>query len=301
MKYTITGAAGKISGLLAKNLLSAGHEVKVIGRNAANLQPLVAAGAEAAIGSIEDADFLKAAFRSADAVYTMCPFHLSIKNVLGYHVLLGRNFSNAIRANNIRYVVNLSSIGAHLESGTGPVSGVHVVENALNQLEDVNIKHMRPAYFYQNLFSYIPLLLNAGILGNNFIKKSKEFPMSDPLDIAAVIAEHLINLDFTGHSYRYIVSDETGTDELADQIGNAIGQPGLKWTKFSDEQVFENLTRAGLSNVIAKTYVELGNAINSGIAFEDYQSTVNKQFGNVKLTHFMNVFSSVYNEMSHEK
>ncbi len=41
MNYVITGGAGHISKPLAEALLAAGHQVTVIGRNAANLQELV--------------------------------------------------------------------------------------------------------------------------------------------------------------------------------------------------------------------------------------------------------------------
>ena len=73
MNYVITGGAGDISAPLVKNLLAAGKQVTVIGRNAENLKELIQAGATAAIGSVEDADFVANAFKNADAVYTMIP------------------------------------------------------------------------------------------------------------------------------------------------------------------------------------------------------------------------------------
>ena len=73
MKYVITGAAGHISKPLAEKLLKAGHDVTVIGRNTENLRSLIELGAKAAIGSVQDVDFLKKAFAGADAVYTMSP------------------------------------------------------------------------------------------------------------------------------------------------------------------------------------------------------------------------------------
>ena len=73
MKYVITGSAGHISKPLALQLLAAGHQVTVIGRNAENLKDLTAAGADSAIGSVEDVAFLTTTFTGADAVYTMVP------------------------------------------------------------------------------------------------------------------------------------------------------------------------------------------------------------------------------------
>ncbi|WP_315820426.1 NAD(P)H-binding protein [Paraflavitalea speifideaquila] len=73
MNYVLTGGAGHITKPLAETLLAAGHQVTIIGRNAANLQELVNKGAKAAIGTVTDIPFLTAAFAGADAVYIMNP------------------------------------------------------------------------------------------------------------------------------------------------------------------------------------------------------------------------------------
>ncbi|HEX5149957.1 MAG TPA: hypothetical protein VFW07_00835 [Parafilimonas sp.] len=51
MRYIITGSAGNISKPLSKQLLNAGHEVTVIGRNMTHLQELVNIGAHVAVGA----------------------------------------------------------------------------------------------------------------------------------------------------------------------------------------------------------------------------------------------------------
>ena len=128
MKYVITGSAGNISKPLALQLLKAGHEVTVIARNAANLSVLTEAGAKAAIGSVEDVTFLTETFTGADAVYTMVPPVHASTDWKGYIGIIGKNYTAAIKASGVKYVVNLSSIGAHLEDGCGPVSGLYRVE-----------------------------------------------------------------------------------------------------------------------------------------------------------------------------
>jgi uncharacterized protein YbjT (DUF2867 family) len=124
MKYAITGGAGHISRPLAEQLLQAGHEVIVIGRNAEHLKPLTDKGAKAAIGTIEDINFLKQAFAGADAVYTMVPPKMDAANWKAYIGHVGKNYAEAIQAAGVKYVVNLSSVGAHMATGAGPVSGL---------------------------------------------------------------------------------------------------------------------------------------------------------------------------------
>ena len=130
MKYVITGGAGNISKPLTLELLKAGHQVTVIGRSLDNLKDLTAAGATAAIGSVADFDFLVKTFTGADAIYTMVPPTWDAADWKGHIGQQGENYAAAIEASGVKKVVNLSSIGADLENGTGPdvhvaVSGSH--------------------------------------------------------------------------------------------------------------------------------------------------------------------------------
>jgi uncharacterized protein YbjT (DUF2867 family) len=294
MKYAITGAAGHISKPLVERLLKAGHEVTSIGRNEEHLKELTKSGAHAVIGSVEDIDFLKKAFAGADAVFTMCPPNFNTKDVKGFNAMLGKNYAEAIKANKIKYAVNLSSIGAHLAEGTGPVTGLHRAEEALNTLKDVNIKHLRPAFFYSNLMTNINMIKNMGIIGSNFSIPDNKFPVSDSADIAALAAEELLSLHFSGHSVRYIVSDETGTDEIASTLGKAIGKPELKWIKFTNEQVLEGMLQAGIPKEIADEFVEMFTALNGNQFMEDYWKH-HPQPGTVRLEDFAKVFADAYN------
>lgn len=298
MKYVITGGAGNISRPLAEKLLSEGHQVTVVGRTASKLQVLVDKGAVAAIGSVEDPAFLEKAFLGADAVYTMVPPNFTATDLKEYAERVVLNYARAISANKIKYVVNLSSMGAHLLTGAGPVSGLARGERALNALKDVNVRHLRPAYFYQNLLGNVGMARQMNIIGANFSLPSGKFPLTDPSDIAQAAAEELINLDFTGHTVRYIASEETGTATIAEMIGKEIGKPGLQWVKFPDDQALNGLQQAGLADEVARNYVELGQAIDSGKMMEDYWKHHPSALGKVKLDDFARQFAAAYHSNS---
>lgn len=293
MKYTLTGGAGNITRPLALALLEAGHTVTVIGRDAAKLKELTDAGAIAAIGSVEEVAFLTAAFRGADAVYTMVPPTYAVTDWKAYIGQIGENYASAITAAGVKQVVNLSSVGAHLPDGVGPVSGLHRAEKALNTLTGVNILHLRPAYFYQNLLANISLIKGMGIIGANFSAAPGKFPIVATDDIAAVAAEALLSLDFHGHTIRYIASDETGTDQIAQVLGAAIGKPDLAWVKFTDEQALGGMIQAGLPEEAAKNYAEMNHAIDTGSMYADYFNN-KPSLGNIKLTDFAKLFASIY-------
>ena len=295
MKYVITGGAGHISKPLAEALLKAGHEVTVIGRNAAHLKPLTDLGAKAAIGSIEDMDFLKSSFKGADAVYTMIPPKMDAADWKAWIAQMGKNYAEAIKAVGIKYVVNLSSMGAHMPTGAGPVSGLYYAENALNALTDVNILHLRPGYFYDNFLGSLDMVRHMNIIGSNFGGDGTKLVMTDTADIAAVAAAALLKLDFNGHNVRYITSDERTTADIAKEVGAAINKPDLPWVVFSDEQAVGGMTQAGLPEEVAKNYAEMGAALRSNAMAEDYWQHRPETFGKIKLEDFAKRFAAVYN------
>ncbi len=295
MKYVITGGAGHISKPLAEKLLSEGHDVTVISRHAKNVAELTAKGAKTAIGSVEDVLFLTQTFAGADAVYTMVPPNMEAPDWKGFIGKIGDNYAQAIKANGIKYVVNLSSIGAHLADGCGPVSGLYRAEAALNELNSVHIKHLRPGYFYDNLLGNTAMAKNLGIIGANFGGPNLRIVMSDTSDIAEIAAQELLTLGFSGHSVRYIASDERTTDEIAKALGTAIGKPGLPWVIFSDDDARKGMLQAGLPAEIAKNYAEMGHSLNSGDMTADYWKNRPVSLGKIKLENFARVFAALYN------
>ncbi|MGZ3939097.1 MAG: NAD(P)H-binding protein [Flavisolibacter sp.] len=294
MKYVITGAAGHISKPLSEKLLAAGHEVTVIGRNAENLKPLTDKGARPAIGSVEDVDFLKKAFAGADAVYLMVPPQYAGSDLDSYRQL-GTRYAEAIKANNIKYAVTLSSIGAHLPQGCGPVSGLYLEEQELNKLTDVNILHVRPGFFYLNFLGIIPMVKGMNIIGGNYGDGEAKMVFSHPNDIAAAIAQALLNLSFKGHSVQYLASDVRATSEVARQIGTSIGKPDLPWIGFTDQQALDGMIQAGMPEGMAGQYAEMGNAMRTGRMWEDFWNKQPKEFGKTKLEDFAKEFAAVYN------
>lgn len=294
MKYVITGGAGNISKPLTEQLLKAGHQVTVIGRNAEHLKDLTAAGATAAIGSVEDIAFLTKTFTGANAVYTMIPPNFGAPDLKAHIIKIGKNYTEAIKASGVKYVVNLSSIGAHLPEGAGPVSALHFVEEAFNSLKDVNVLHLRPGYFFFNLLGNIGMVKQANIIGANFGSGDDKIVLVNPPDIAPVAAEALLSLNFTGHSIKYIASDERTGADIAKVLGNAIGKSDLPWIKFSDEDAYNGMLQAGFPPEIASNYRDMGQVMNNGTMFEDYwkhRPTMSK----TKLEDFAKVFAAAYN------
>lgn len=291
MKYIITGSLGNISKPVTEALIKAGHEVTVITSRQSNAAAIEAIGAKAAVGSVEDAAFLAKAFEGADAVYTMVPPKWDATEWKKWIGSIGQNYAEAIKANGIKYVVNLSSIGADKEDGVGPVSGLYRVEQALNSLDDVNVLHLRAGYFYQNQLANIGMIKHAGINGGNF----GETPvvLVHPADIAKAAIKALLGLSFKGHTVQYIAGDEKTGAEISHVLGTAIGKPELPWIVFNDEQNLQGALQAGLPEELAKNYTEMGAAMRTGYMFEDYYKN-KPALSKIKLEDFAAEFAEAF-------
>ena len=252
-------------------------------------------GAEAAIGSVEDIGFLTEAFTDADAVYTMVPPHFGASDWKKYIAGIGENYAKAIKASGVKNVVNLSSMGAHMPEGCGPVSGLFFVEKALNELEGVNVKHLRPGFFYTNFLSQIGMIKNMGIMGGNY-GENATMVIVHPEDIADVAAEELQNLSFKGKSIRNIASDEKTTGEVAAILGKAIGKPEIPWVNFKDEDTLGGMLQAGIPEEIAKNYTEMGVALRSGEMDAEYNKNKPLELGKSNLEVWSRAFAAVYEQ-----
>jgi uncharacterized protein YbjT (DUF2867 family) len=167
------------------------------------------------------------------------------------------------------------------------------VEQALNALEGVNVKHLRPGFFYYNFFANIGMIKHMGIIGGNYGEGAK-LVIADTSDIADVAADELANLNFTDKSVRYIVSDEKTTDEIAAILGKAIGKPDLKWINFTDEDTVGGMLQNGLPENVAKNYAEMGAAMRSGEMAAEYKISRAATFGKTNLEAFAPVFAQAY-------
>ena len=299
MKITITGSLGNISKPLATELVQKGHDVTVISSTAERQKDIEAIGAKAAIGSMQDAEFLTSAFKGADVVYVM--------ETLGTHSFMdpnldlvaaisqiGENYKKAIEQSGVKQVVHLSSIGAHTDKGNGILAFHYNVEKILNELPaDVSIKFMRPVGFYYNMLAFIPTIKAQGAIIANYGGDDKE-PWVSPLDIASVIAEEM-ETPFNGRTIRYIASEKLSPNEVAAILGEAISRPEVKWMVVSDEQMLQGMVGMGMNANIAKGLVEMNASRRGGVLYEDYNKH-KPTMGKTKLKVWAKEFAAVYNK-----
>ncbi len=289
--YVIMGATGNIGSKLANILLGKSEKVKGIGRSAERLQPFVDRGAIAAIGDVADVGFLTKALKGADAVFAMLPPDYQAKDFRKYYNEVGDNIIKAIQESGVKHVVFLSSHGAHLPDKTGPIKGLHDVEQKLNTLDDVNVLHLRPTYFMENLLANIGMIKNMGMNGGG-IKGDRKMPMIATKDIAPVAAEHLLKRDFSGKTAHELLGERDVTmNEVSKFLGEKIGKPDLGYVQFAPEDEKKGLMDVGMSDNASDQLVELSQAINDGIMAVNRTA---KNTTGTSIEEFADFFAQVY-------
>jgi len=272
--YVITGATGNTGKKIVEHLLKAGKAVKALGRDAHKLQALAEQGAELGIGDLKDADFLSEQFAGAQAVYALIPPKWDLQEPWrNYQRRVGAAISTALERSAVKHVVVLSSNGAQMPEGAGPVSGLYEFEQMLQKIQGLNILSLRAGFFMQNFFAQIPMIKQAGIMGYS-MKADVKLPIVHTDDIAAVATKHLLALDFKGMQVVFVPGQrDLSMQEVAEVLGKAIGKPELPYVAFSPADAKAGMLQSGIPETIADGYNELFEALSSGKYLSDYQRT----------------------------
>ncbi len=258
----VTGATGNTGKVAAQALLAAGEKVRVIGRNADKLQQFVAKGAEAFTGDVKDGDAMTRAFTGATAVYALIPPDIKTPNLREYDAAVGESLAAALERAGVKHAVSLSSVGAQLAEGAGPVSGLHHFEQRLNRVPGLNVLHLRPGMFMENFFMTVHVYKSMGFF-SGLVRGDVPYPTIATRDIGARAAEELRSLSFTGQQTQELLGPRDLTmDEAARIFGTAIGKPGLGYMQAPGMMAKPALLQAGLSADMADNYIEMSKAVN---------------------------------------
>jgi uncharacterized protein YbjT (DUF2867 family) len=262
--YAVTGATGNSGHIVAERLLKEGKKVRAIGRSAERLQKLTALGAEPCICTLEDRAALAKAFAGAEGVYAMVPPDMAAEDYRRHQDLITDALAAALAAAKVKHVVSLSSFGADKAEGTGPVAGLHLLEEKLNAIAELNSLHLRAGYFMENTLAQIGIIKDLGVAAGP-LRGELELPMIATKDIGAAAAERLLRLDFSGSRTQELLGQRNiSMAEVAGVIGRAIGRPHLGYSRLPNNQVRAAFLQMGMSQSITDLMLEMCDALNTG-------------------------------------
>ena len=258
--FTVSGATGHVGSVVAKALLDKKQKVRVLVRETAKGDVWSQQGAELAVGSLDDQAFLTAALEGATGFFAMLPpppfaagdFHAVQRKVTNA-------IAGAVKASGVGHVVMLSSLGADLPEGTGPIRDLHYLERSLEST-GTQLTAIRAAYFQENVASALGPANGQGIFPN-FLPDGK-VPMVATRDIGELAAQCLLErpaqrevIDLLGPQY--------SAREVAEKLGAALGKK-LQVVDVPQKDWVLAMTQAGFPRPFAEVFAEMYGAFAKG-------------------------------------
>jgi uncharacterized protein YbjT (DUF2867 family) len=261
----IIGATGRTGGAAARDLLEKGEKLRLVGRDEKKLERLVQNGSEAAVGNIEDVAFLRKVFDGASAVYLVVPEDISQQDLRAHQERVTDSFAAAISSARVPYVVALSSIGAQHAEKTGPIVGLHNLEQKLNRISGLNAVYLRAGYFMENLLLSLAPLHSAGMLPGG-LREDFRMPWIASKDIGKYAAKRLLARDFSGNSVQELHGQrDLSMQEAASILGKAIDRPEVKYQQVPVAILEGSLRQMGMPSNTAALLMEMWSAANAGL------------------------------------
>ncbi len=269
--YVIAGVTGHVGSVVAEKLIAAGKKVKVIVRDAAKGASWSKRGAEVAVGGLEDASFLAGALKGASAFFVLLPPNYQATDFFTSQKKTSDAVAAAVKTSAVPHVVMLSSIGADLEAGTGPIKGLHYLENAL-RAAGTKLSAIRAGMFQENAGSAVGPAKAMGKYFNFMPSADYPIPMLATKDIGAVVVDALTNppakseiVDVQGPAY--------SNRQVAEKLGTALGKK-LDIVDVPAAGHVGALLQAGLSQTIAEAFSEMYAGFASGLVTPKGDRTV---------------------------
>lgn len=222
--YAITGVTGHVGGAAARELLARGEPVRAVVRNAARGADWSGAGAEVSVADFGDRAALAEAFRGCRGAFVMLPTDPAATDADAHHRGLADSIAGAVLDSGVAHVVMLSSIGAELAEGTGPIRWLHHMENRLRET-GVPLTAIRAAHFQEKVETVLDAATGAGVYPVFGASADVPVPMVATRDIGGLVAASLTApaeageiIDLDGHEY----SERQVAEELAAVLGRPL-------------------------------------------------------------------------------
>jgi uncharacterized protein YbjT (DUF2867 family) len=254
--FVVAGATGHVGSVVARELLAAGHKVRAIVRNVEKAKALAGQGAELLSGELSDVGFLTRALRGADGAFLLLPPPAyDAPDVRALQDRVAHAEAAAVAESGIRHVVLLSSWGSEKPAGTGPIVGLHVLEEALKKTAAIST-FLRAGSFTENLLTMLPPAQRQGILPNFFPPEHKVANIATR-DIAAVAVRELLSppaateVVYVLGAHEYSASDQAAY--LSKKLGKEIKLLNLPVSAASGA-IQQGGMGASLANLIQEMY-----------------------------------------------
>ncbi len=258
--YVVVGVSGHTGRGVAETLLAQGEKVRVVVRDPKQGATWKHRGAEVFEAQLGDAVAMAKALSGAKGAYLLVPPRYDADDMLAAQHPVIDALAEAVRMSGVPHVVLLSSLGAELSEGTGPIQSLHYAERTLGAATK-NITFLRAGYFIENFASSLPAT-QGGVLPT-FLTPNRAIPMAATADIGRVAAELLLEPAAGTRVVEVTTTRAWSPNDISGELTRILGHNIT--TQFSPiDAVVPTLTGLGLPRGVAELVREMTDAINKG-------------------------------------
>lgn len=248
----VTGATGNVGRAVLAELANQPMAVRAFVRDPGKLQ-VSAPNIEVVTGDFCDDDSLKRAFAGVEAAFLATAFSPRMSE-------LHLRCVTAAKAAGVSRVVQLSGVGANRNYCCArALQWLGLVEST-TQDAGIQVTHLRPTFFMQNLFRFAPSIAQQGIIAGPF--RSCKWTFVDARDVGAVGAAALLDPSHAGQAYVVTGNEALTYQDVAQRMGAIIGKT-IRYTDITANEARGRLQAAGTSPVMVEATLELWDACAS--------------------------------------
>lgn len=282
------GSVGNINRHMIPELVGHGNEVTVITSSDKRVAQITNMGAAAAVGSMNDVDFLTEVFSNKDVVYLMISGIGEGTDLNASMKQQGEIFKEAIEKTGVKNVVQLSSVGADNEK-SGSLYAYHFLEEELKTINKINLAFVRPVGFYANLYSNMESIKKEHAIYASLDENTIQNWVA-PTDIANIILP-LINNTPKGITVNYAVSDEFSMKDFIVALSKEANISDLHFVKITNEQMRQGMIQNGVPEFIADALAKTNKyQENPNEVYADLRKHY-PRYGEIKLKDFVKEYA----------
>lgn len=263
----VFGVTGHVGRVVAQTLLAQAQPVRVVVRHADKGTDWAQQGAQVAVADLTDAPAVTEALRGASSVFVLNPpvYHQDMFPELE-RVLV--SLEQALAQARPAHVVGLSSIGAHLPTGTGNILTTYHLEQRLSAL-NLPTTFVRAAWFITNGQGAVGAAIGQGITPSFLTPLDRRIPMVDPTDIGQTIAGVMLQPPTPGIR---VIELEGPThyspDDMARELSSLLNKP-VQAVAIPRDAWADTLRGFGFPEPVAQSWIEMVDGFNQNyIVFE---------------------------------
>jgi len=264
MKILVTTPTGNIGRRVLAELLAPEFSVRVLARNPSRLPEDIRDQIEVVHGSTDDAAALRRALDGVEALFwCVPPASLQETDLRGHYERFARAGCQAIGEAGTPRVVTISAAGKGLARNAGPISGLHAMEDILNE-SGAAIRHLRCGAFMENFLRQSQPICEHGILSLP-MPGHIAIPMAAVTDIADVALRWLVRRDWAGITSVAVHGPEDLSYNQAVAIIEQVLERPVRYQEMPADDYVQSLVRSGASVQCARGLAAMFAELSRGI------------------------------------